>query len=90
MYRTAYRNAAGDVGPPGRPELAEQYKELVLKPLHEAQVTTTLLHELNRIEPSFGHRFFQIIHTVLIPQRPSEPDPIAVLVTREASARQRR
>ncbi|CAM9209432.1 unnamed protein product [Scytosiphon promiscuus] len=40
MYRTAYRNAKGEVVPSPKPELSERYKDLVMKPLQEAQEAT--------------------------------------------------
>lgn len=39
MYRTAYQNAEGEAVPSPKPELSEQYKDLVMKPLQEAQAS---------------------------------------------------
>ncbi|CAN0377648.1 unnamed protein product [Pylaiella littoralis] len=39
MYRTAYRNAKGEAVPSPKPELSEEYKDLVLKPLQDAQAS---------------------------------------------------
>lgn len=39
MYRTAYRNAKGESVPCPKPELSEQYKDLVMKRLQDAQVS---------------------------------------------------
>eukprot|EP00752_Nemacystus_decipiens_P018483 g16572.t1 len=42
MYRTVFQNANGEAVPSPKPELSEQYKDLVMKPLQEAQEATGL------------------------------------------------
>lgn len=37
MYRTAYHDPKGEAVPSPKPELSEEYKDLVMKPLQEAQ-----------------------------------------------------
>lgn len=63
MYRTAYRNAKGEAVPSPKPELSEEYKDLVLKPLQDAQASHAAVSYVGTAVCTSIHKIHLILTT---------------------------